>query len=352
MTRSPHLFHDLLDLAAAIRADGTSARFVSVTADAGRVHCAVTTGSNRPPDTVTDPHRASHPLFGAALHEAAAALTRELLDRRVGDLTEIGGRGLVTISAEGAMRIDLRLSDGREINEGVDLVRLRGAALSHPVNRALCLAAALSDDVRFPRWNDPTPVRKRSAGPQAQGRVQDVWVEAAKMIVAEAGPEQDGIRNAAIRLVTGFRPDDLSSDRLAGMIRTRLYPDLCAPINPDGPAPDRPEGLGSAPAWLPLDPLEAERLHIALEDASDPVLANVLAKLRTCLADVSADAAFRAAAVEKYAGRLTDGDLDFQPDGMVSKGDEGAYVMAFLWVTNAEAGLEAPEGDQDAAPAP
>jgi hypothetical protein len=29
----------------------------------------------------------------------------------------------------------------------------------------------------------------------------------------------------------------------------------------------------------------------------------------------------------------------------VSKSDEGAYVMAFLWVTNAEAGLEELDGD-------
>ena len=168
MTRFVHLYHDLLDLAAAIRADGTSARFVSVTADAGRVHCAVTTGSNRPPDAPADPHRARHPLHGAALQEAAAGLTRELLDRRVGDLTEIGGRGLVTISGEGAIRIDLRLSDGREISEGVDLGRLRAAAISHPVNRAVCLASALSDALRFPGWHDPAPVRKRSAGSEAR----------------------------------------------------------------------------------------------------------------------------------------------------------------------------------------
>lgn len=332
MSRSPHLYHDLLDLAAAMRAEGTSARFVSVTADAGRVHCAVTTGSNRPPDAAPDPHRARHPVFGAALQEAAAGLTRELLDRRVGDLTELGGRGLVTISAEGAIRIDLRLSDGRELHEGVDLERLRFAAISHPMNRVICVATALSDDARFPTWG-------------SSDKAQRDWIGAVRDIDPQAGPDQPGIDAAAKRLVLTFRPAGLSSDRLAELLRTRLYPDLCAPIRPDGPVPDRPEGLGSAPAWLPLDPLEAERLHIALEGASDPVLANVLAKLRSCLADVSADAAYRAAAVEKYAGRLTDGDLDFQPDGMVSKGDEGAYVMAFLWVTNAEAGIEEPERD-------
>lgn len=345
MSRSPHLYHDLLDLAAAIRADGSSSRFVSITADAGRLHCAVTSGSNRPPDAAPDPFRARHPLHGAALMEAAAAFARELVIRRFGAFQELGGKGLVTIDASGAVRLDLETRTGLTLHEPFDLDRLRKAAISHPVNRTLCLASAFSDDVRFPRWHDPTPVRSRGGGPDAQARVQDVWMEAAKRIDAEAGPDQPGIDEAAKLLVIRFRPERLSSDTLADMIRTRLYPDLLAPIRPDGPIPERPEGLGTAPAWLPLDPLEAERLHIALERSTDPVLSGVLAKLRACLSDVSSDEAFRAAAVEKYAGRLTDGDLDFQPDGMVSKGDEGAYVQAFLWVTNAEAGIEEPERD-------
>lgn len=339
MSRSVHLYHDLLDLAAAMRAEGTSARFISVTASGGRVHCAVTTGSNRPPDTAPDPHRARHHLLGAALQEAAAALTRELLDRRFGDLAETGGRGLVTISAEGAMHIDLRLASGVRIREGVDLERLRFAAISHPMNRVICVATALSDDTRFPTWG-------------SSEKAQRDWIGAVRIIDPQAGPDQPGIDAAAKRLVLTFRPAGLDSDRIAGMIRTRLYPDLCAPINPDGPVPDRPEGLGTAPAWLPLDPLEAERLHIALDGSSDPVLSNVLAKLRSCLADVSSDAAFRSAVVEKYAGRLRDGDIDFQPDGMVSKSDEGAYVMAFLWVTNAEAGFRDPEEETEADPTP
>lgn len=332
MTRSVHLYHDLLDLAAAIRADGSSSRFVSISADAGRLHCAVTSGSKRPPGASPDQFRTRHPLHGAALHEAAAAFARELVIRRFGALQEIGGRGLVTIDASGAVRLDLETRTGLTVHEPFDLERLRQAAISHPASRAVCLAAAFSDDVRFPAW---------SQSEQAQ---RD-WMRAAKAIDPEGGQDQDGISGAAALLRASFSPKGMSLAELEGVIRTRLYPDLCAPIRPDGPVPDRPEGLGSAPAWLPLDPLEAERLHIALEGASDPVLTTVLAKLRSCLTDVSADAAFRAAAVEKYAGRLDDGDLDFQPDGMVSKGDEGAYVQAFLWVTNAEAGIEEPERD-------
>jgi hypothetical protein len=339
MTRSAYLFSDILDVAAAIRAEGTSARFVSVTADAGRVHCAVTTGSNRSPDAVPVPHRARHPLFGAALQEAAAGVARELINRRLGSFTELGGRGLVTISAAGAMHIDLTLADGTRLREGVDLDRLRGSALSHTTNRAVCLASALSDDIRFPAWN-------------ASEQVQRDWIAAAKEIDPQSGPDQRGIRSASDLILRSFRPMGLTQSDVVTRIRTGFYPDLIAPVNPDGPVPDRPEGLGTAPAWLPLDPLEAERLHLALESSSDPVLSRVLGKLRSVLEDVGADEAFRSAVIEKYAGRLTDGDVDFQPDGMVSKSDEGAYVMAFLWVTNAEAGFRDPEEETEADPTP
>lgn len=115
----------------------------------------------------------------------------------------------------------------------------------------------------------------------------------------------------------------------------------------------RPEGLGKASAWLYLPPDQAERLHDVLARSEDPAMVEILARLRTCLSDVSADEAFRGAAIDKYVSRLSDGDLDFDTDGMVSKGDEGAYVMAFLWVTNAEAGIEGPEfDDEDGIPEP
>ena len=89
-----------------------------------------------------------------------------------------------------------------------------------------------------------------------------------------------------------------------------------------------------------------------LEASPDPVLSEVLAKLRVMLENTSSDEAFRAAATQKYAGKLNEGELDFQPDGTVSKSDDGAYVMAFLWVTNAEAGLEEPDRDPDGDPVP
>lgn len=332
MSRSPHLYFDLLDLAAAIRSDGTSARFVSVTADGGRMHCAVTSGSDQAPDAPTDPYLASHPLFGAALQEAAAGFARELVNRRFGALQELGGKGLVTIEGSGAVRLDLETRTGLTVREPVNLNRLRQAAISHPTHRAVCLATIFSDDTRFPSWSS-----------SEQG--QRDWMRAAAPIDPEGGADQDGFDAAAKRVVTAFRPSGLSSDRVAELIRERLYPDRLTPVSPESPTQDHPEGLGTNPAWLPLDPQEAERLHIALEASSDPLLSGVLGKLRVMLENVGSDEAFREAAIGKYAGRLSEGELDFQPDGMVSKSDEGAYVMAFLWVTNAEAGLEEPEED-------
>lgn len=51
------------------------------------------------------------------------------------------------------------------------------------------------------------------------------------------------------------------------------------------------------------------------------------------------DPCFREAAKEKYAGRLSDGDVDWDDYPVVSHSDEGAYVQAWLWVSNKDAGL-------------
>lgn len=102
----------------------------------------------------------------------------------------------------------------------------------------------------------------------------------------------------------------------------------------------------STPAWLQMDGQEAARLRDALEGSDDPLLRGLHAKLALLTSENEHDEDFRQAAFEKYAGKLQDGDLDFQSDGMVSRGDDGAYVMAFLWVDNAEAGLDLdPEDD-------
>jgi hypothetical protein len=60
------------------------------------------------------------------------------------------------------------------------------------------------------------------------------------------------------------------------------------------------------------------------------------------------DDALRTAAHEKYSGldsshRIDDNELDWDDVPTVSASDEGAYVMAWLWVSNEEAGI----GEED-----
>ena len=67
-----------------------------------------------------------------------------------------------------------------------------------------------------------------------------------------------------------------------------------------------------------------KRVRDALKDLDDPALA-----------------AYRAAAMDQSSG----GELEVDPNAVVSKGgDEGAYVMAWLWVSDDEAGIESGGG--------
>ena len=60
-------------------------------------------------------------------------------------------------------------------------------------------------------------------------------------------------------------------------------------------------------------------------------------------------AAFRIAAHDLYVARdkshLNDGDVNIDDNAVVSEGDEGAYVAAWVWVPNAAAGLPDPDED-------
>lgn len=99
--------------------------------------------------------------------------------------------------------------------------------------------------------------------------------------------------------------------------------------------------------WLQLSEEEIARLRERLAEGQTKVDGSILNKIDLLTHDQEHDEAFREAMVEKYAGRFEDGALDAQPDGLVSKGEDGAYVMAFLYVTNAEAGLNFDEDMPD-----
>lgn len=44
----------------------------------------------------------------------------------------------------------------------------------------------------------------------------------------------------------------------------------------------------------------------------------------------------------------TDGEVELADPGIVSDGDEGAYVMTWSWVSNDDAGIENPVCDEEA----
>lgn len=81
---------------------------------------------------------------------------------------------------------------------------------------------------------------------------------------------------------------------------------------------------------------EAIQIREAISGSAAKSGNEILGKIDLLMESRENDEAFREAVIDKYAGKLDDGDLDFQSDGMVSKGDEGAYVMAFLYVRNSE----------------
>jgi hypothetical protein len=43
----------------------------------------------------------------------------------------------------------------------------------------------------------------------------------------------------------------------------------------------------------------------------------------------------------------TNDDLEVDGDAVISRGDEGAFVMSWVWVSNEAAGIEAPDLDED-----
>jgi hypothetical protein len=84
--------------------------------------------------------------------------------------------------------------------------------------------------------------------------------------------------------------------------------------------------------WIRLD--DAERNHL-LTLVSDGPLAE---KLRE-QADLDAHAFMAAVQV--------DDELELDPDAVVSRGDDGAFVMTWTWVSNAEAFIEAVDYDDE-----
>jgi hypothetical protein len=90
--------------------------------------------------------------------------------------------------------------------------------------------------------------------------------------------------------------------------------------------------------WLRLD--DAERL-LVLEGLAQLSGADVGALIERLNEPPDPDTAAFAAAVK------TDDELEVDGDTVISRGDDGAFVMAWVFVTNEEAGVETPEEEDN-----
>jgi hypothetical protein len=107
-----------------------------------------------------------------------------------------------------------------------------------------------------------------------------------------------------------------------------------------------PENLGKQSVWLQTSAAEAEKLYALLEQSDDPDLQSLRKKLKDLNTDNLHDEAYRGVLMDKYGSQLQDGDLDLQHDALVANGEDGAYVMAFLHITDEEAGFAHDEPEE------
>lgn len=93
---------------------------------------------------------------------------------------------------------------------------------------------------------------------------------------------------------------------------------------------------------------EIEKLAALLKGTTDPDLTFVASALAEIIKEesdpyhVKMTNAYRSGVAQK------DGEIEIDADAEVSFGeDDGAYVMAWVWVTDEEAGIESPDEDED-----
>lgn len=338
-----HQYLIIQSLASHLRTNELSSAYVDFNAEAGEARPRVTYAAAKQDLGFA---REVPRVSGSELSEVLATFAENFLDRRLPGWKEgAGSKAQVIFDATGALLLDVTPRNGcsvqTRISEVVDFSETRKEALQTS-RTSLLSTIALKDDKRLSRLLD-----------------HKVMEEATRFLAADITPGDDRLKAVAHLLwnaLPGVAKSSLPVAMISKRIEERLFADLTVRQAPwfsssifDQPAipEEKPEGLGKAPLWLQLNALEAERLFKAIEASPDPILREIRAKMEICLSNVGSDPAFRDAVIGKYASRLTDGDVDFQPDGLVSKSDEGAYVMAFLWVSNADAGLEDPDADLD-----
>jgi hypothetical protein len=88
----------------------------------------------------------------------------------------------------------------------------------------------------------------------------------------------------------------------------------------------------------------ALRRILATTPAFPAEVVKIQARLDQYTSAETTDARFRDAAFDIVAP--TEGDFDHDDCAVVSRSDEGAYVMCWVWVSNEDAGIEEPEDEE------
>lgn len=94
--------------------------------------------------------------------------------------------------------------------------------------------------------------------------------------------------------------------------------------------------------WVALNDTLLGRVRLALAGTPE-VLEEFDDAVWPAGTSIDDDAAFVAVAAREY----TDEDVVIDQDAVVSRADEGAYVMAWVWVTNDEAGIQESDEEED-----
>lgn len=250
---SPALpFEALLSLAAELRRAGAREARVAFGAMEDRLPGRVSLVSE-----TSDPHLAQTGRLADLIRKVAGdGLKRCIAPGEIGRLQA----ATVAISAEAGIAVLARGPEGNFLQASVDISGMRSAALAHPVMRARCLAAALSDEPGCPPFG-------RTA------RAEATWLAAAEAIDPRAGAGQPGLREAAgrVRRDFGLRGAGSSIEEMSARIGQRLFA-----------APSEPEMTMRTGAGLriEIEPLHAEMLQQRLEMSRDPLLQEFADRLR------------------------------------------------------------------------
>lgn len=93
--------------------------------------------------------------------------------------------------------------------------------------------------------------------------------------------------------------------------------------------------------WIPWSDEEAAKVETALRTAGMTAEADKI-KGELAFRQSPQQEVLKQALAERYT-QFSDGDIDIDDKVAISESDDGAYVLAWLWLTNEEMGVDSDE---------